>query len=164
MMSAWRRHQFVTSTQTARTRLALTFVLVKRVLRVTVKHVKVKLKRNMEPYGKHHMLLTGAKTFILRCTILIPLTSNGYLITKKKTRFPYFLFWGWHEAVGISFVNWIFNLVPNNHKLIIADNDLDTADDDNDDNVKETSQDINYFSGVWSKMRKRMCLKHKVTH
>ena len=83
----------VTSTQTARTRLALTFVLVKGVLRVTVKLVKVKLKRNMEPYGKHHMLLIGAKTFILRCTILIPLISNGYLFTNKK-RFPYFLFWG----------------------------------------------------------------------
>ena len=50
-----------------------------------------KIKRNMEPYGKHHMLLIGAKTFILRCTILIPLISNGYLITNKK-RFPYFLF------------------------------------------------------------------------
>ena len=71
MMSAWRRHQFVTSTQTARTRLAPTFVLVKRVLRVTVKHVKVKLKRNMEPYGKHQMLLIRAKTFIVRRTILI---------------------------------------------------------------------------------------------
>ena len=41
-MSAWRRHQFVTSTQTARTRLAPTFVLVKRVLLVTVTPVKVK--------------------------------------------------------------------------------------------------------------------------
>ena len=56
----------MTSTQTARTRLAPTFVLVKRVLRVTVKHVKVKLKRNMETYGKHRMLLIGAKTFTLR--------------------------------------------------------------------------------------------------
>ena len=46
-MSAWRRHQFVTSTQTARTRLAPSFVLVKRVLWVTVIHVKVKRS------GKH---------------------------------------------------------------------------------------------------------------
>ena len=61
-------------------------------------------------------------------------------------------------------MNWIFNLVTNNHRLIIADNDIDTADDDNDDNVKETSQDIDYFSGVWSRMTKKMCLKHKVTH
>ena len=72
-------------------------------------------------------------------------------------------------------MNWIFILVTNNHKLIIADNDndIDTANDDNDDDdddddhdddVKETSHDINYFSGVWSRMRKRMCLKHKVTH
>ena len=38
------------------------FVLVKRVLTVTVKHVKVKFfKKNMKPYGKHHMLLIGAK-------------------------------------------------------------------------------------------------------
>ena len=44
---------------------------------LTVKHDKVKLKRNMEPYGKHHMLLTGAKTSIVRGTILIPLISNG---------------------------------------------------------------------------------------
>ena len=67
-------------------------------------------------------------------------------------------------------MNWIFILVTNNHKLIkliIAhnDNDIDTADVDNDDDdVKETRQDLNYFSGVWSSMRKRMCLKHKVTH
>ena len=63
MMSAWRRHQFVTSTQTARTRLAPTFVLVKRVLRVTVKHVKVKLKRNMNPYGKHLNVTYWSKNF-----------------------------------------------------------------------------------------------------
>ena len=49
------------SAQTARTRLAPTFVLVKRVLRVTEKNVKVKLKRKMAPYGKHHMFLIGAK-------------------------------------------------------------------------------------------------------
>ena len=30
------------------------------------------------------MLLIGAKTFIVRRTILIPLISNGQLITNKK--------------------------------------------------------------------------------
>ena len=79
--------EFVTSTQTARTRLALTFVLVKRVLRVTVKHVKVKLKRKMAPYRKDHILLIGAKTFIVRGTILIPLISNGHLVTLIKNDF-----------------------------------------------------------------------------
>ena len=74
----------MTSTQTARTRLAPTFVLVKRVLRVTVKHVKVKLKRKMAPYRKDHMLLIVAKTFIMRGTILIPSISNGHLIANKK--------------------------------------------------------------------------------
>ena len=47
-MSAWRRHQFVTSTQTARTRLAPTFVLVKRVLQVTVVPVKVNYHKNID--------------------------------------------------------------------------------------------------------------------
>ena len=74
----------MTLTQTARARLAPTFVLVKRVLRVTVKHVKVKLKRKMAPYRKDHMLLIVAKTFIMRGTILIPSISNGHLITNKK--------------------------------------------------------------------------------
>ena len=74
----------MTSTQTARTRLALTFVIVKRVLKVTVKHVKVKLKRKMALYRKDHRLLIGAETFIVRGTILIPLISNGHLITNKK--------------------------------------------------------------------------------
>ena len=47
-MSAWRRHQFVTSRQTARTRLAPTYVLVKRVLRVTVIPVKVNDQKNID--------------------------------------------------------------------------------------------------------------------
>ena len=84
---------------------------------MTVKHVKVTLKRKMAPYRKDHMLLIGAKTFIVRGTILIRLISNGHLIQiiKKKSL--------------------LFMLVTNNHKLIIADNDndIDTADDDNDD-------------------------------
>ena len=84
---------------------------------MTVKHVKVKLKRKMAPYRKDHMLLIGAKTFIVRGTILIRLISNGHLITNNKKK------------------SLLFMLVTNNHKLIIADNDndIDTADDDNDD-------------------------------
>ena len=85
----------MTSTQTARTRLALTFVLVKRVLKVTVKRVKVKLKRKMALYRKDHMLLIEAKTFIVRGTILIPLISSGHLITLIKKDFLTFY-------VGIS--------------------------------------------------------------
>ena len=38
----------------------------------------------MAPYGKHHMLLIRAETFIVRGTILIPSISNGQLITNKK--------------------------------------------------------------------------------
>ena len=82
----------MTSTQTARIRLALTFALVKRVLKVTVKRVKVKLKRKMALYRKDHMLLIEPKTFIVRGTILIPLISNGHLITNKKKRFLTFYF------------------------------------------------------------------------
>ena len=91
-----------------------------------------------------------SKNFYIARSILIPLISNGHLITLIKKRFRHFLCWGKHEAVGISFVNWIFISLTNNHKLIIADNnnDIDTADDDNDDDVKEIRQDINYFSGV----------------
>ena len=37
------------------------------------------------------MLLIGAETFIVRGTVLIPLISNGHLITNKK-KIPYFLF------------------------------------------------------------------------
>ena len=85
----------MTSTQTARTRLALTFVLVKRVLKVTVKRVKVKLKRKMALYRKDHMLLIEAKTFIVRGTLLIPLISSGHLITLIKKDFLTFY-------VGIS--------------------------------------------------------------
>ena len=50
---------------------------------LTVKHTKVKLKRKMAPYRKHHMLLIRAETFIVRGRILIPLISNGQLITSK---------------------------------------------------------------------------------
>ena len=73
---------------------------------------------------------------------------SSYHTDKQKISSLFML--GKHEAVGISFVNWIFISLTNNHKLIIADNnnDIDTADDDNDDDVKETRQDINYFSGV----------------
>ena len=74
----------MTSTQTARTRLAPTFVLVKRVLRVTVKHVKVKLKRNMEPYGKHPNVTYWSKNFYSAAYDPHPLISNGQLITNKK--------------------------------------------------------------------------------
>ena len=62
-MSAWRRHQFVTSAQTARTRLAPTFVLVKKVLRVTVIPAKVKwsgkywLNENVS--DKHYIFITS---------------------------------------------------------------------------------------------------------
>ena len=59
---------------------------------MTVKHVKVKLKRKMAVYRKDHMLLIGAKTFIVRSTILIPLISNGHLITNKKIDFLTFYF------------------------------------------------------------------------
>ena len=38
------------------------------------------------------MLLIGAKTFIVRSTILIPLISNGHLITNKKIDFLTFYF------------------------------------------------------------------------
>ena len=62
-MSAWRRHQFVTSTQTARTRLAPTFVLVKRVLRVTVIPVKVNDNKNID----------CTKTLVTSMTFLLPL-------------------------------------------------------------------------------------------
>ena len=51
---------------------------------LTVKHVKVKLKRKMAPYGKHHTLLIRAEHFIVQGTILIPLISNGQLITNKN--------------------------------------------------------------------------------
>ena len=61
-MSAWRRHQFVTSTQTARTRLAPTFVLVKRVLLVTVTPVKVKWSAkhwlNEDVSDKYYIFIT----------------------------------------------------------------------------------------------------------
>ena len=62
-MSAWRRHQFVTSTQTARTRLAPTFVLVKRVLRVTVIPVKVNDQKNID----------WTKTLVTSVSFLLPL-------------------------------------------------------------------------------------------
>ena len=52
-----------------------------------------KIKKKMALYRKDHMLLIGAETFIVRGTILIPLISNGHLITNKK-KIPYFLFWG----------------------------------------------------------------------
>ena len=52
---------------------------------------KIKLKRKMALYRKDHMLLIGAETFIVRGTNLIPLISNGHLITNKK-KIPYFLF------------------------------------------------------------------------
>ena len=71
-MSAWRRHQFVTSTQTARTRLAPTFVLVKRVLRVTVIPVKVKWSTN-------HWLNENVSD---KCYIFI--TWNGLLSLQEQ--------------------------------------------------------------------------------
>ena len=43
-----------------------------------------KIKKKMAPYRKDHMLLIGAKTFIVRGTILILLIPNGHLITNKK--------------------------------------------------------------------------------
>ena len=46
----------------------------------------------MALYRKDHMLLIGAKTFIVRGTILIPLISNGHLITNKKKKFLTFYF------------------------------------------------------------------------
>ena len=65
-------------------------------------------------------------------------------------------------------------LVTNNHKLIIAhnDNDIDTADDDNDDDdddqwwwcQRNKARYKLLFRSVIYWMRKRMCLKHKVTH
>ena len=57
---------------------------------LTVKHVKVKLKRKMAPYRKHHMLLIRAETFIVRGRILVPLISNSQLI-RNKTIFLLFM-------------------------------------------------------------------------
>ena len=65
-MSAWRRHQSVTSTQTAITRLAPTFVLVKKVLWVTVKPVKVNENDDQEN-------TYWTKTLVKNMNILWPL-------------------------------------------------------------------------------------------
>ena len=73
-MSAWRRHQFVTSTQTARTRLAPTFVLVKRVLRVTVIPVKVNDQKNID----------WTKTLVTSVTSIIAITWNGLLSSQEQ--------------------------------------------------------------------------------
>ena len=59
---------------------------------LTVKNVKITLKRKMASDGKHHMLLIRAESFIVRGTILIPLISNGQLITNKKI-FLIFMLW-----------------------------------------------------------------------
>ena len=73
-MSAWRRHQFVTSTQTARTRLAPTFVLVKRVLRVTVIPVKVNDHKNID----------WTKTLVTSVTSIIAIIWNGLLSSQER--------------------------------------------------------------------------------
>ena len=73
-MSAWRRHQFVTSTQTARTRLAPTFVLVKRVLRVTVIPVKVNDHKNID----------WTKTLVTSVTSIIAIIWNGLLSSQEQ--------------------------------------------------------------------------------
>ena len=73
-MSAWRRLQFVTSTQIARTRLAPSFVLVKRVLRVTVIPVKVNDHKNID----------WTKTLVTSVTSIIAIIWNGLLSSQER--------------------------------------------------------------------------------